>query len=344
MLLFATPSTSSTHKGIYYYSELEGPFFSIKIGADDFDGTWGRIDHVLKNGDPIYFKFADDEHKRLSVAPNTEVATKLARAHFGNLDERFKQIRAQLLDENSDLSRELRFYYLLDDPEIVERLRGRYSSLRVPTERVVVRENGRTIRRNIPISNPEVLRPEVRAYLTNNYSKVRAALIDYLESGETEFTVWTVVNNLTRDPQRPFHFYIKLYLPEVDSSASLYITKEDVGFTMHETGPLFGVGSKGHNKTLAENFYNRYVQFFRPIPISSFVLINERFSKKFLYFTGRLDGHFSNLSQEELMARNIKPEYRYLPTTKSEMAELPKLERPAPRVPDNIPQYLRRRQ
>lgn len=260
-LLFGVPTTA--HNEVYRYRPREGPEFGVLIGADDFDGTWGRIDDILVGGGSVYFRFADDEYQHLNIVPSTEVANRFAHKYFDNFDKRLKNIRKQLLDENSHLSRELRFYFLLDDPQMAATIRS-YFKMSEPMKEV--RVNAFNTRR-VPYEEPEKLLPELRVLLEGHHQKIRKALLDYLDDGKTEAKMWSHIfyNDSSRQSNRRYEkgknrfvYKIHLYLEDIKSSVTLNIIDGDEWFDRFETKPLLtDVNNALKRRKFMRNYYQR---------------------------------------------------------------------------------------
>jgi hypothetical protein len=228
-LLFGTPSVH--HRGKYRSGYRESKMFGLFIAADDFDGKWGRIDGVLENGEPLYFRFADDEYQHLSVMLETQSATRFAREHFKNFDQLHVELRQRLLDEKSITSQEFELFFTLDTSDLAREIIARKmtqlesNSSRLRNRRFQPRDDPREL---------AVLTPEERSTLESWHNIARSKVLSFLETRNTPENFWA---ELKRDGDKylySFGFLIK----EINIVVLFDMTNDSLNFGQ-STGPAF---------------------------------------------------------------------------------------------------------
>jgi hypothetical protein len=228
VLLFGTMDVD--HRGNYWANIRDsGQEFGLLIAADDFDGEWGRIDGVLENGDPLYFRFAADEYQYLSVMLETQSATRFAREHFKNFDQLHREFREQLLDENSRLSQQFLRLFALGSIPVADDTPAKKDNLSNP---LLGNETASRDR-----SPPALLdfTSEERSSLELWHKTARTTLLAYLETMTPPEFFWAELNRKDNSYQYDFGFFIK----EINVVVSLQMRSDSLGFNLRYTGPTF---------------------------------------------------------------------------------------------------------
>jgi hypothetical protein len=227
VLLFGT--MAADHLGKFRAINKDGEDFGLLIAADDFDGEWGRLDGVLENGDPLYFRFPDDEYQYLSVMLETQSATRFAREHFKNFDQLHREFREQLLDENSRLSQQFLRLFALGSLPVADETTTKGDSLSDPRWRLEISSYSR--------SSPALLdfNPDERSSLELWHKTARSALLAYLETMTPPEFFWAELNRKDSSYQYDFGFFIK----EINVVVSLEMRHDSLSFNLWYTGPTF---------------------------------------------------------------------------------------------------------
>jgi hypothetical protein len=230
VLLFGTMDVD--HLGKYWANIRDiDQEFDLLIAADDFDGEWGRLDGVLENGDPLYFRFADDEYQYLSVMLEAQSATRFAREHFKNFDLLHNELRQRLLDEKSITSQEFELFFTLDTSDLAREIIARKTtqlesnSSRLRNRRFQPRDDPREL---------AVLTPEERSTLESWHNIARSKVLSFLETRNTPENFWA---ELKRDGDKylySFGFLIK----EKNIVILFDMTADSLNFGQ-STGPAF---------------------------------------------------------------------------------------------------------
>jgi hypothetical protein len=228
VLLFGTMDVPHRINYMSYIKDSNQEF-GLLIAADDFDGEWGRIDGVLENGDPLYFRFPDDEYQYLSVMLETQSATRFAREHFKKFDQLHREFREQLLDENSRLSQQFLRLFALGSIPVADDTPAKKDNLSNPLLGDETASRDR--------SPPALLdfTTEERSSLELWHKTARSALLTYLETMTPPEFFWAELNRKDNSYQYDFGFFIK----EINVVVSLQMRSDSLGFNLRYTGPTF---------------------------------------------------------------------------------------------------------